>query len=427
MTQTSTEFGREELLDCTLELGKCMVQSGAEVRRVEDTITRVAHAYGAASSEVFSISSLVLATIKWKDGSHMTQSKRINGFGTNLHKLERYNALARYICRKKPEAEEIRQRMAEIAKGRKVNWLDAVGYMLSAGMFAVFFGGSYRDGISAGILGLFVFCFDQFLNKAVTNKLVYTLFASMLTGWLAILAVKLGIGQNLDKIMIGDIMLFIPTLALCNALKDMLYGDILTGVYRSIEAILIAAAIAGGFFIANVTCGGGLVLVSMTDSGNISQVVRAATVIGGTVGFSFYFRIDRPKFWTAALGGAIAWVGYLIVYNQTDNLFMANTVGAIAICLYSEIAARILKAPANIFLIPAVVALLPGASFYQTVAALINGDIDGFILFGQPMLETVIGIEVGFLVTFILFTRTYGFFKEGILYFRYNRYRHKKK
>lgn len=427
MTKTITEFSREELLDCTLELGKCMVQSGAEVRRVEDTVTRVMRAYGAASSEVFSISSLVLATIKWKDGSHMTQSKRIDGFGTNLHKLEMYNALARYICRKKPQVEEIRKRMGTIAKGRKVNWLDAACYMLSAGMFAVFFGGSYRDGISAGILGLFVFFFDQFLNKAVANKLVYTLFASLLTGWLAILAVKLGIGENLDKIMIGDIMLFIPTLALCNSLKDMLYGDIITGIYRSIEALLIAAAIGGGFFIANVTCGGGLVLVGMTDGSNISQIVRAITVVGGTVGFSLYFRIDRPKLWTAALGGAIAWGGYLAVYMQTDNLFMANAVGAIAICLYSEIAARVLKAPANIFLIPAVVALLPGGSFYQSVAALINGDIDGFILFVQPTLETIIGIEVGFLVAFILFTKTYTFFKEGILHFRYNRYRNKKK
>ena len=102
-----TKVNREELLECALELGKCMVQSGAEVRRVEDTIARIARAYGAVSSEVFSITALVLATVKWKDGTRLTQSKRIAGFGTNLRRLEQYNALARYICKKKPGIEAV--------------------------------------------------------------------------------------------------------------------------------------------------------------------------------------------------------------------------------------------------------------------------------------------------------------------------------
>ena len=102
MGQIENEMSYEDLLECALELGQRMVQSGAEVRRVEDTITRVLHAYGAESSEVFSISSLVLATVKWENGHKNTQSKRINGFGINLRKLELYNELARYICRIRP-------------------------------------------------------------------------------------------------------------------------------------------------------------------------------------------------------------------------------------------------------------------------------------------------------------------------------------
>lgn len=407
------QINYEDLLECALELGKCMVQSGAEVRRVEDTITRIVRAYGAQSSEVFSISSLVLTTIKWEDGHKSTQSKRIIGFGTNLRKLELYNDLARYICREKPGVDEIQERLKEISRSRKRNLVDAAGYFLGAGALAMFFGGTFLDALAAGIISIFVFFFDQLLKSPAANKLVYTLFACLVTGWLAILLVEIGIGTNLDSIMIGDIMLFIPTLALCNSLKDMLHGDILTGIYRCIEALLIAAAIAAGFFIANLTLGG-IVGGVDTAANNGNLVVQIVTAVLGGVGFSIFFHIQRAKIWTAALGGSISWIIYLLMFAATENLFFSNAVAAIAVCFYSEVMARLLKAPANIFLIPAMIPLLPGKLFYQTVASLINGDITHFLLHGKATISILLGIEIGFMIAFIMFTKSYGFFHDGI-------------
>ena len=177
-----------------------------------------------------------------------------------------------------------------------------------------------------------VFFFDQFLKTTYANKLVYTLFACMVTGWLAILCVNLGLGTHLDKIMMGDVMLFIPTLALCNSLKDMLHGDILTGVYRSIEAMLIASAIAGGFFVANVTLGGGYVNVVESLGPKPSIWVQTVTAVVGSVGFSVFFHIQRKKIWTAAVGGAVAWGTYLLASQFVENLFLVNALAAIAVC-----------------------------------------------------------------------------------------------
>ena len=57
-------------------------------------------------------------------------------------------------------------------------------------------------------------------------------------------------GLNQDKIIIGDIMLLIPGIALTNSIKDMLVGDTLSGVLRLIEALLWAGALACGFMAA---------------------------------------------------------------------------------------------------------------------------------------------------------------------------------
>ncbi len=57
-----------------------------------------------------------------------------------------------------------------------------------------------------------------------------------------------------DKVMIGDIMLLIPGLALTNAVKDMFVGDTITGSLRLVESVLWAAGIACGFALAVFIC-----------------------------------------------------------------------------------------------------------------------------------------------------------------------------
>jgi len=70
------------------------------------------------------------------------------------------------------------------------------------------------------------------------------------SGMIAIFSVKSGIGENLDKIMIGGIMLIIPGVALTNSVRDLLLGDVITGLLRLCESLLVAASVAAGFAVA---------------------------------------------------------------------------------------------------------------------------------------------------------------------------------
>ena len=47
--------------------------------------------------------------------------------------------------------------------------------------------------------------------------------------------------------MIGDIMLVIPGLQLTNSLRDMINGDMISGLLNMSEALLKAVAVAIGF------------------------------------------------------------------------------------------------------------------------------------------------------------------------------------
>ena len=68
--------------------------------------------------------------------------------------------------------------------------------------------------------------------------------------------IRVGIGVHLDKILIGCIMLTIPGIPITYAMRDMLLGESITGLFRFVESLLIAASIAGGFLLATVLAEG---------------------------------------------------------------------------------------------------------------------------------------------------------------------------
>lgn len=245
----------ERLVSDALDLAGCMMRCGAEVRNVENTIERICTAYGAVRCDVFALSLSVFATIWFPGNAPVNCSRRIAKAGTSLNQLEEYNDLSRYVCRERPEPEYIEKRMAEIKVNCGRKWWYILGYIIGAGAFTAFVGGDWRDCVIAAVIGAFIFFCDEYLKRNGMNKLIYTLLMCAVTGCLAIFSVRWGLGKNSDKIMIGDIMLFIPTLTLCNAVKDMLYGDIFTGVYYFIDAVLITFMIALGFYISEALVG----------------------------------------------------------------------------------------------------------------------------------------------------------------------------
>ena len=67
-----------------------------------------------------------------------------------------------------------------------------------------------------------------------------------LAGCLSLLSVKLFPALDIYKIIIGSIMVLVPGVAITNGIKDALYGDTVSSLYRISEAIFISIAIGAG-------------------------------------------------------------------------------------------------------------------------------------------------------------------------------------
>ncbi|MBQ7116663.1 MAG: threonine/serine exporter family protein [Clostridia bacterium] len=249
----NTDYDRsrtERVLSLALDLGKSMIKCGAEINRVEETVTRIGYAYGMKSTEVFSVVSMITATVADEGGRTHTQTRRIYSYSINFDKLEQLNALSRKICAEKPDTEEARAELEKImVPSRLFNPIVLLGYMLASAGFAVFFGGTLMDGIATMPVSVMIYFFNSFVKVTGASRLFFTALTSALSGAMAIFFVYIGFGTNADMIMIGNIMLLIPGLMMTNSVREMLCGDLMSGILRLLESVILALSIAVGFAI----------------------------------------------------------------------------------------------------------------------------------------------------------------------------------
>ena len=249
----------EQLLTCALDIGEQMLISGAEIGRVEDSVRHICTAYGCSRTDVFTITSSIVVSIEDADRKYYTQTRRITATSTDLTRLDKLNALSRRICREKPDYEAVQTDIRRICSEKSYPlWLEALASALIAGSFAVFFGGSLADGLVSALLGFGLRFATWLLQKAHMNAIFTNVVASFAMSFAAICLTRLGLGQDVNMIIIGNIMLLIPGIALTNSLRDMISGDIISGLLRFLDAILVAAAIAAGYILAAHMLGGTL-------------------------------------------------------------------------------------------------------------------------------------------------------------------------
>lgn len=246
---TKQDQGR--LLECLLDMGQLLLDAGAEISRTEDTLTRIGRAYGAKRLEVFVITSIISISIEFPGCHAITETRRIHSTGqTDFYRVDKLNSLSRRCCAQPLPLDELEQGLEAVAKGRKPFSVVLGGSVLAAGSFAIFFGGTFLDGICASVFAAAVCYLQEYLGRTKLNMVAFNLLVSLLIGLGVGLVTWLVPALHMDKIIIGVIMLLIPGLAMTNAIRNMLVGDTISGVVRLAESLIWAAALAGGFMVA---------------------------------------------------------------------------------------------------------------------------------------------------------------------------------
>ena len=133
---------------------------------------------------------------------------------------------------------------------------------------------------------------------------------------------------------------------------------------------------------------------------NLVQLVAAFT---GSLGFAALFRVRREKILLAGIGGLLSWAVYLALGPVMPQDVPRFFISAVAVGLYAEILARVVKFPATLFLVTGTIPLISGGGLYRTMSAFMAGDYAACSAQGLNTLLLAVALAVGMLFPMSIF------------------------
>lgn len=247
MTLKNNHNYKKDVLRLATFIGQLMLANGAETFRVEDTVKRICKSRGFSHINVFMAPNTIIVSDDRFDG--YTFMKVIENRCINLNVIDMLNDFSRKfvsdtdmsieeaIC----ELKNLEYKPAHTQS--EINIWTAIG----SSSFAVLVGG---DNVLTFMLTLItsviaMITFEKV--KKISNIPVFaTLVASIIIGFCGIGLVELGILDTPKMLIVGSIMPLLPGVPFIKATRDLVSGELMSGVGRAIDAGIIATAIAVG-------------------------------------------------------------------------------------------------------------------------------------------------------------------------------------
>ena len=132
----------------------------------------------------------------------------------------------------------------------------------------------------------------------------------------------------------------------------------------------------------------------------LETLIQIATAFLGSLGFALLFGLRRRYVLPAAVGGMLSWAVYLLLSRFLPSAFLSCLVASACAVLYAELLARLLRSPATVFVIPAVIPLVPGSSLYYAMSCVVQKDFAAAREYGMTTLEFSLAIAAG--MSFVL-------------------------
>ena len=233
----------EKLLNTIIEAGKMLVESGAEVNRVEETMVRMCRCFeGIEYADSYVTLTGIMFSLTY-DNQTMTRICRVHTGEVDLNRIDQINTLSRRICSNPISVDELANELDRIKGMSRYTFKETMLFgAVGAAGFGMFFNGTLLEIVMSFFIGILIRCISCFLSKHKLNSFLNNAISAGSAALSAQLIHQVLPQTNVDI----SFMLLVPGLAITNAIRDTIAGDYVSGVARAVDAFLCAIAIAVG-------------------------------------------------------------------------------------------------------------------------------------------------------------------------------------
>lgn len=242
------ENRENQIYEIAMEAGRILLQNGAEISRVEETMDRICRHYGADSMDSFVLSNGIFITGGYGTKNAYARVGHIPVSGASLDKVVAVNQLSREIEEGKYEQVELVKAKLDAISNMSANknWHRILASGIGSGFFCVLAGGTVLDCVAAFIAGIVLYIYVVFISEKYLSKILGNIFGGAIIVVVCLLCFQFHIGNHLENVISGAIMPMIPGVAFANGIRDIANGDYIAGAVRLLDAILRFLCIAIG-------------------------------------------------------------------------------------------------------------------------------------------------------------------------------------
>lgn len=258
----SMDLGNQEILEIASRAGRLVLENGGETYRAEETMNRAALSLGAVVSESFVTPTVVMLSVQDNDKKTETIIHRVKKREINLGKIGSINALSRKISSRAecPGRTECPGKAGFYTTGKQISYvlsrienspvypvkLQVLFYGLVPLFFSLIFDGTLKDCLGAFVSGCCLRGVMFILSRFNFPSFISTLTEGFFVSFCIRVASCIHIVDNPEISSISVLMVLVPGLAIVNAIRDIIAGDLVAGLARGAEAFIVAAALSFG-------------------------------------------------------------------------------------------------------------------------------------------------------------------------------------
>lgn len=222
-----------------------VLENGGETYRVEETAMRMANGLGLTDVNVVAFPTSIFVNV---DGR--SRIRRITHRGTNTTRLARINDVSRKVEHGQLSADEAEAELSAIAADPGWHQFTLIiAYGISAASFSLVFGGNSGTAFVTLLIGMLVQAIQPLFSHMAMGTLFFNFCGGFVTAAAAQLASMFTPYGDVNAAIIGGIMPLLTGLLMTTAVRDTMYGDLISGIARAVEALLLAACVALGVYV----------------------------------------------------------------------------------------------------------------------------------------------------------------------------------
>ena len=246
-------------LDAVCLASQLILENGGETYRAEETVERMCRGPGIPRVDVLALPTGLMLTLTLDEDRTISRIVRVHSRSTDLERIDECNDISRKVASGSMTAEDALKALQEIKRPQKQKrFLMIAASAVTAASFTLMLGGRWTDFGVSFFCGALVQWVLTPLGKMKVPPLISSMIAGALTTLLALLGARMVDRVNIEPVISGAIMPLLPGLAMTNAMRDTIRGDLVSGGARLGEAILSVMMLAAGIGLMLSMWGGGL-------------------------------------------------------------------------------------------------------------------------------------------------------------------------